>query len=102
MCPFPACPVLMDYGVMQQFELTGEHNGCANQIFSVDQVENFDKLTLSSVDLSNEKTTSPKGRKDLAPVSFSIKNQRNTHKTMIKSMCHYFSKETWVKCCKLN
>ena len=47
MCPIPACPVLMDYGVMQEFELTGEHNGRANQIISVGLVENFDKSDTS-------------------------------------------------------
>ena len=47
MCSILACPVLMDYGVMQEFELTGEHNGRANHIISVGQVENFDKLDTS-------------------------------------------------------
>ena len=40
MCPIPACPVLMDYGVMYEFELTGEHSGRANHTISVVQVEN--------------------------------------------------------------
>ena len=42
MCCIPACPVLSDCGVIDEFELTGEHNGRANHIISVGQVENFD------------------------------------------------------------
>ena len=46
MCPIPTCPVLMD---MEEFELTGEHNGCANHIISVGQIKNFDKLEISEI-----------------------------------------------------
>ena len=52
MCPIPACPVLMDYMEScrnSKFELTGEHNSRENHIFSVDQVENFDKLNTSEI-----------------------------------------------------
>ena len=43
------CPVLMDYGVMWVFEITGQHNGRANHIISVSQVENFDKSDTSEI-----------------------------------------------------
>ena len=43
MCLIPTCPVLMDCGAIQEFELTGEHKGRANHIISVGQVEKFDK-----------------------------------------------------------
>ena len=49
MCTIPACPVLMDYGVLWEFELTGEHNGHANHIILVSQVENFDKSDTSEI-----------------------------------------------------
>ena len=41
MFPIPACPVLIYYGVMLEFELIGEHDGRANHIISVGQVETF-------------------------------------------------------------
>ena len=49
MCPIPACQVLVDYGIMLEFEVTGEHNGCANHIISVGLVENFDKSDTSKI-----------------------------------------------------
>ena len=49
MCPVPACPVLMDYGIMWEFELTGEHNGSANHIISVSQVENLYQSDTSEI-----------------------------------------------------
>ena len=49
MCPVPACPVLVEYKVMKEFELTGEHNGNTNHIISVSQVENFVKQDTSEI-----------------------------------------------------
>ena len=39
----------MDYGVMWEIELTREHNGRASHIFSVDQVEKFEKSNTSEI-----------------------------------------------------
>ena len=49
MCPIPACLILMDYGIMEEFQLMGEHNGCANHIILVGQVENVDKSDTSEI-----------------------------------------------------
>ena len=57
MCHIPTSPVLMDYGVMYESELTGGHNGCANHIISVGQVKNFDKLDTSEISEIFSKTS---------------------------------------------
>ena len=49
MCSILTGPVLLDYGVMYEFELTGEHDGHANHSISVGQVENFDKSDTSEI-----------------------------------------------------